>query len=220
MTEGSYLISPFTDAWSYDLRTQSDSATMGAILADGATAQVAELVTTYRIDTSGLLDLNRQVGPEYYDVVIAPLVQSAVGEALGRLPGDQLDSPHLAQIQAQVTARLATAMAPWHVALIAVQMSDVGIALPKTQQAILATGVAEQGVLTSQRHLDIDRATADTRRQEASGVAAALLAVAPTLSPLGLKDQEQRAWGRLIASPDAKVYVLSPEDYATIEVAP
>ncbi|HUJ27407.1 MAG TPA: SPFH domain-containing protein, partial [Myxococcales bacterium] len=170
-----------------------------------------------------LPQLDRQIGPDYYAIVIAPLVKAEARRVLAHYRASELlDSARVRAAQQQLFDLLEPALRTVHVALDGVVFRRVVPASPAAVRSIVDTASAEQAAaLTARADIEAAYARADQRRAEALGIAAGLNLVAPTLTPQSLEEARVRAWQRLLTSPSTSVLTRpGGESPLLLEVSP
>jgi regulator of protease activity HflC (stomatin/prohibitin superfamily) len=221
LEEGVHLIGPLADVETYDQRAQEKNEDLDALSADGAMLEAQASVLTFHPAPTELVALAREVGPEYYQVLIMPEVRSALRRVLAAYRADQLDTPAIGRVEREVTETTARRLRPHHIVFDAISLRALRIAPSSgSYRAILETGVKEQEALASLQLPDIARQEAEERRAEARGVAEAHALIEPTISAEILTDAANRAWTRLLTAASTNVEVRpSAQPYVT-EVEP
>ncbi len=220
LTEGVSFIGPWSQADVFDLRAQERNEDLRGLAADGAPVQANASVVTWHLVPGELVAFDREVGPHPYSRLIRPIVQAAVRRVVARYPAFELiDTRNLPAIQREITELAAKQIRPMHVELEAVFMRSLVVASPALAAAIVDTSRVEQRVLAMPHKIEVARGQADVLREQGRSQAATNAALAPTLTPQGVADAEQRAWTRLLVSPNTQV-IVSPEFHPLLEVSP
>jgi hypothetical protein len=76
--EGVHLIGPFAKSDVYDLRAREQTEDLAALSADGGMIEARAFVLTYHPVPAELVALDREVGPNYDEVVVRPVVRSTL----------------------------------------------------------------------------------------------------------------------------------------------
>jgi hypothetical protein len=165
--------------------------------------------------------LARETGPDYYHVLVQPILRSSLRQVLAGFRADELDPPAIGRIEKAVTADAARRLRPRHISFDSITLRTLRIA-PQTQayREVVATGVEQQDALTARELVELARREADQMRDEAQGVAASHALIAPTLSPRVLADEALRAWTRLLTSASTHVEVRASGQPYVLEVNP
>jgi regulator of protease activity HflC (stomatin/prohibitin superfamily) len=221
LEEGTHVIGPFASVEIYDLRSQERTEDLTALSADGTALEARASLLTFHPLPGQAVALAREAGPNYYEVLVRPVVRSTVRRVLARLPADRLDTPTIIGAEREITRFVTERLAGRHVALDAISLRTLGIqASSATYRSVLDTGVAEQQALVERQREQLARRRADEWREWARGVAAAHALLAPTLTPEVLADAANRAWARLLAAPTTHVEIRSGEVPHLLEVRP
>ena len=218
--EGLSFIGPWSQADVFDLRAQERNENLRGLAADGAPVEANASVVTWHLVPEELVAFDRTVGPHPYQRIIRPIVQAAVRRVVARYPAFELmDTRNLPAIQKEITEMAARDVRPMHIELDAVILRSLVVTSESLAAAIVDTSRMEQRVLTMQHDLEIARGQADVLREQGRSQAATNAALAPTLTPEAIADAEQRAWARLLVSPNTLV-IFSPEVSPWLEVEP
>ena len=203
----------------FDLTQQEDGGSFTATTADGVPVVVHDPTVSYAIVAAELVDADRELGPDRWRAIVAPIVQSTIAGVLARYRFDALTPENLRTAQAHITTLAANRLRPYHLALSSIELKGVTAQLPELARAVTATSVWEQRSDAAKLELDVARQRADSLRAQASGLAAGYDRVAPTLTPAVLADQAARAWQTLITSP-ATAVLLTNDRTPQLEVRP
>lgn len=218
--EGTSLIFPFSRVDYFDLRAQERNEDLIGLTAEGAPVIARSSLVTYRIDPDGLSALDHELGPDYYDVLIKPLLYSTVRKVFASYPWLELDSDHIIQAQKRITKILRDHLKPYPIVLEGVEMREVLIDLSGAYREVEDTEVWKENVLKSAQEIKVARAQADALRRTATGVFNSHRLIAPTLTGRLISDTERRAWGDLISSPTSTVKVIGASPPSLVEVTP
>ncbi len=144
--EGLHLLPPLAHVDDYDLRGQQQDEDLVAITADGAPVAARASLVTYHVVASELTALEREVGPDYYRIIVRPIIGSTVRRVLAGYSAAELDTPTIRAAQAEIT-RIATArLRPFHLVLDALDLRTLAVLL----SAPALRSVEEAGVLDQQ----------------------------------------------------------------------
>jgi regulator of protease activity HflC (stomatin/prohibitin superfamily) len=204
--EGVSAVPPLSQVALYDLRVQTRAENLRALAADGAPLIARASVVAFHVVPAQLVALHREVGPEYYDRVVRPVVRSEVRRVLGGLCSDQITAAAIPRIQARIQAGVAARLPRFHVVADTIDLRNLVVDYsPMAYGVILQTGVLEQRALATPQLLAIERHRAEVRREEARGVSAQFRLVAPGLTPQVLADSATHTVGDLLAAPTTSV---------------
>jgi len=219
--EGVHLIGPLADVETYDQRAQEKSEDLDALSADGEMLEAQASVLTFHPVPTELVALAREVGPDYYQILVMPEVRSVLRRVLAAYRADQLDTPAIGKAEREVTDATARRLRPYHIVFDAINLRTLSIASSSgSYRAILETGVKEQEALASRQLPAMARQEAEQRQAEARGIAEAHALVAPTISPEILTDAANRAWARLLTAASTRVEVRPNAQPYVMEVEP
>ncbi len=140
--EGSWGIGFFDRVTVYDARSQERDERLEVLASNGLRIQLDASVR-YRIVPSDAVKLDRELGVEYYDVLIGPTLRSQARRVVGRYQPEEIYSTQRELIERQVREGMEKAIQGRHVVLEAVLIRNV--TLPDSiQQAINDKLQAEQ----------------------------------------------------------------------------
>jgi regulator of protease activity HflC (stomatin/prohibitin superfamily) len=152
----------------------------------------------------------REAGPDYFEVLVRPVVRSTVRRVLAEREFAELTTDGIRSAQSEVTRIARERLRPLHIVLDDVLLKGVVLVAPRAGTEILATAAREQEVLAIPSAFDIARARADAWRTQARAIGASHALVAPTLVAAVLADERARAWSRLLAATSSDVVVTTP----------
>jgi regulator of protease activity HflC (stomatin/prohibitin superfamily) len=221
LPEGMHFVGPLASVETYDLRAQEQKEDMAALSAEGMMLEANASVLTFHPVPSELVELARQTGPRYYQVLVKPIVRSSVRRVLAAYRADALDTPAIGRAERQITEEVTQRLRPYHVAFDSISLRFLRIAPDSTDyHTIVATAVNEQKAITARQLPELARRHDEELRAEARGIAESHALVAPTLSPAVLNDSAIRAWSRLLAAPSTHVEVRPGAQPYVLEVEP
>jgi len=217
--EGAYVIPPLSQVELYDLRAQEHDEDLVGITSDGVPLEARTSLVTYSIAPGELAALDHEVGRDYYEVVVKPLVRSTVRRVLSGYRADELDPATLVAVQRQITVLAAERLRPFHILLDSIDLRTLAIVMSEeSYRTVLDVGVLEQRLLAQPQRLEVARQRGEERRARARAIAAANAHLAPTLTPEVLKDDAVRATSALLSSPSTHVVVEDGTHPMTLEV--
>ena len=222
LDEGQHFIGPFSTVQVYDLRAQERNEDLIGLTSDGAPVEAGASVVTFHLVPEELTQLDRQVGPDYYDTVVAPLVKAEARRVLAHFGSSELlDSVKVRAAQQMLFDLVEPALRPMHIELDGVVFRRVIPSSPGAYRAILDTAATEQAAQTARADIEAAYHRADQRRTTALGIANGFDLVAPTLTPQSLEEARIRAWQRLVTSPSTSVLTRpNGESPLLLEVPP
>jgi hypothetical protein len=221
LEEGAHAISPLSRVDLFDLRGQEKTEDLLALSADGAPVQARASLVTYHLVKEELAAVDREVGPDYYRVIVQPIIRSTVRLVLAAYPAAHLSSSNIAAAQQEITRLAALRLRPYHILLDALDLRTLAVVVsPRAYAQVLDRGVLEQQVLAVPQKLEVTRQRAAALKESARAVATAHALYGPTLRPDVLYDTATRAESRLLTSPWTQVVVVDPSQPYRLEVVP
>ena len=221
LAEGVHVLSPLDEVDLYDLRAQEHTEDLEALSADGVPLEAAASIVTFRPVPEEVVALARETGPDYYQVLVKPLLRASLRKVLAGLRADEIESSGIGLAEKQVADEAASRLRPHHVFVESVGLRTLRIS-PQSQayQAVIDTGVKQQEALAARELPELARRHAEAQRAEARGIAASAALIAPTLSPDVLADAALRAWSQLLTSTSTHVEVRPRAQPYILEVLP
>lgn len=219
LSEGRHLVAPWNRVDVFDLRGQEQDEDIRALTADGAPLEARASLVTYRLTPNGLAKLDGEIGPDYYRVVVRPIVRSTVRIVMARYQASQLTSANILVAQREIARDAAQRLLPFHVIVESVDLRTMVVLSERLYANVLATASVEQQDLAGPALVELARRRADRRYEEALSRANANARIAPTLTAAVLDDEASRAEARLLSSPRADVIMVSPGTLVPLEVA-
>jgi regulator of protease activity HflC (stomatin/prohibitin superfamily) len=220
LSDGEHFIGPLGVVETYDLQAQEQSEDLDALSADGMMLEAHASILTFHPLPEEVVALAREVGPDYYRVLVSPVVRSTLRRVLAALRADELDTPGIGRAEAQVTDDTARCLRPYHIVFDSITLRTLRIApLSESYQAVLETGMKEQEAISARQLPELARQHAEEFRSEARGIAESHELIAPTITPKNLTDLANQAWSKLLTAastnvevrPNAQPYVLEVE---------
>jgi regulator of protease activity HflC (stomatin/prohibitin superfamily) len=151
--------------------------------------------------------LHTTVGPNYFDVILAPVIRSEARKVGGRYTPEEIYSTKRDAVEAEIFAEVESALEGRHVELEAILVRNVE--LPATiRTAITEKLEEEQKALKMEFTLNRESKEADRKRIEAQGIADFQNIVSEKLSESLLRWKGIEATEKLAVSPNAKVVVI------------
>jgi len=151
--------------------------------------------------------LHAEIGPGYFDVILAPVLRSEARKVGGRFAPEEIYSSKREAVEHEVLAEVQRAVTGKHIELEAVLIRDVDLP-PNIKQAISEKLEEEQKALKMYFTLNRERQEAERKRIEAAGIADFQKIVATGISGELLRWKGIEATEKLSTSPNAKVVVI------------
>ena len=206
LAEGFHVVSPFSRVYNYDVREQEQHERL-EVLANNGLAIELDTSIQYQPIAAQIYDLQKEVGPDYYDVVIEPALRSGARKVVGRYSPEEIYSTKREQIEREIYAEVSRKVANQHIRVNNILIADVH--LPKiVEDAIEEKLRREQQALAMKFVLDKARQEAEQKKIQAEGIAAYQNILSKSLNPTVLRWQEIEAMQALAQSPNAKTIVL------------
>src|SRR5581483_4169971 len=199
--EGRHFLFPWEKLTLYDLRTQEKNEKLDVLAANGL---ALALYTTihYHVDPSEVSELHRQVGPDYYEVLIGPVLRSRARRVVGRYTPEEIYSSKRDLIEWEILEAVDEALQGKHLSVEIVLVRNVQ--MPATIQSAIIDKLAEEQRSLAMRYvIEHERLEADRKAIEATGIAAFQDAVASNLTEPLLRWKQIEALNRLAASKNA-----------------
>jgi regulator of protease activity HflC (stomatin/prohibitin superfamily) len=221
LRDGEHFIGPLGEVETYDLQSQEQSEDLDALSADGMMLEAHASVLTFHPVPAEVVALAREVGPEYYRVLVSPVVRSTLRRVLAGFRADALDTPGIGRAEAEVTVDTARCLRPYHIVFDSITLRTLRIApLSESYRAVLETGVKEQEAISARQLPELARQHAEERRSEARGIADSHALIAPTITPEILSDRANQAWSKLLTAPSTNVEVRPNAQPYVLEIEP
>jgi len=107
LDEGFHLIFPWDRAFIYDARLRTIVRDYDTISSNGLSMKV-QIATRYRINRNSVGALQKQIGPNYPDILLNPEIGANAREVISRYTPEQLYSESRSFIQAQILEQMVT----------------------------------------------------------------------------------------------------------------
>jgi regulator of protease activity HflC (stomatin/prohibitin superfamily) len=189
--EGVHIVAPWNRLTRYDVRTQDRKELLHILTNNGLSVNL-EASIRYRPVSEELPRLHAEIGPQYYDVILAPVLRSESRKVGGRYSPEE-------EVRAAIDGK--------HIQLETILIRDV--ALPENiKKAISEKLEEEQRALKMEFTLNREKQEAERKRIEAAGIADFQKIVATGISEELLRWKGIEATENLASSENAKVVVI------------
>jgi regulator of protease activity HflC (stomatin/prohibitin superfamily) len=169
IAEGMHGKLPWADAHFMSIRRQTQRMVMNASTSTGVTVDV-ELSLVYRLDPVLAPHVYQTVGPEYFDILVAPFINRTAKDVFVSYGPEAIYTGDRTVVNTEIEARLAAELAP--LGIIVEQAPIENIDLPQSlRDAIVAKQEAEQEALRMEYVIQAQALESDRMRIEAQGVA-------------------------------------------------
>ncbi len=204
--EGMHVIPIWNHVIPYDTRVHEMKEPLTVLSSNGLTLRVDASVR-YRPKTEELFELQTEIGPDYDQKVIGPIVRSETRKVFGRYSPEEIYSTKREEIERQIYNEVLRALQGKHVIVEAVLIRDVD--LPEAIKNAISDKLAEEQRSQKMRFtLDKERQEADRKQIEAQGIAKYQAIVRQGLTAEYLQYKGIEATERLAASQNAKVVIV------------
>jgi regulator of protease activity HflC (stomatin/prohibitin superfamily) len=204
--EGLYYVAPWNDFYVYDLRAMSHDEVLDVIAVNGLGIKLDASVR-YHLKPDELVQLQREIGPDYYQTIVEPVLRSEARRVFGRYTPEEIYSTKRDLIEREIREGLRAKIEGKHIALEAVLIRNVE--LPEAiRHAIDQKLAAEQDVLKMKYVIEVAKSVAQQHRIEAQGVADYNQIIAASLTPPMLEFDRIQELNRLAASANAKTVIM------------
>ncbi len=204
--EGLHVMPVWNSVISYDTRVHEMKETLAVLSSNGLAIRVDSSVR-YRPVIEELFELQTQIGPDYDQKVVAPVVRSEARKVFGRYQPEEIYSTKREEIERQIYDEVMRALNGKHVVVEAILIRDVE--LPEAIKTAIADKLAEEQRAQKMRFtLDRERQEAQRKQIEAEGIAKYQGIVRQGLTPEYLQYKGIEATERLAESPNAKVVIV------------
>jgi prohibitin 1 len=206
LPEGIHLINPLKSANEMSVRTQEVKESASVPSSEGLVINM-DTSLIYHLNPEKAAQVYQKLGPRYVDVVVEPMLRSAIREATASHTANALYTGEREMVAKQIIDQLTTQLGVRGILVESVLLRD--IQLPVTLKAsIEAKQQAEQEALAMSFRLQRERQEAERKRIEAGGIRDFQQIVAQGISPQLLQWKGIEATETLAKSPNAKVVVI------------
>jgi prohibitin 1 len=204
--EGMHFIPIWNSVIPYDARVHEMKETLLVLSSNGLPITVDASVR-YRPNPDELYELQTQIGPDYDQKVVAPVVRSEARKVFGRYQPEEIYSTRREEIERQIYDEVTKALTGKHVVVEAILVRDVN--LPEAIKNAIADKLAEEQRSQKMRFtLDKERQEAQRKQIEAEGILKYQNIVRQGLTPEYLQFKGIEATERLAASSNAKIVIV------------
>jgi regulator of protease activity HflC (stomatin/prohibitin superfamily) len=206
LREGMHFIPIWNSVIPYDTRVHEMKEVLAVLSSNGLAIRVDASVR-YRPRTDELFELQTQIGPDYDQKVVAPIVRSEGRKVFGRYQPEEIYSTKREEIEKQIYDEVLKALEGKHVIVEAILIRDVE--LPEAIKTAIADKLAEEQRSQKMKFtLDKERQEAQRKQIEAEGILKYQNIVRQGLTAEYLQFKGIEATERLAGSANAKVVIV------------
>ncbi len=206
LDEGLHLMPLWNDVILYDTRVHEMKEQLSVLSSNGLAIRVDASVR-YRPVVGELFELQTQIGPDYDEKIVGPVIRSEARKVFGRYQPEEIYSTRREEIERQIYEEVTRALEGKHVVVEAFLVRDVD--LPEAIKTAIADKLAEEQRAQKMRFtLDRERQEAQRKQIEAEGIAKYQGIVRQGLTPEYLQFKGIEATEKLAASENAKVVIV------------
>lgn len=197
---------PWNTMFVYRTQVQERKENLTVLSSDGASIRM-EVSILYRPDMIKLDSLQVEIGPNYYEDLVAPNIRGIARGVAGRYKPEEIYSTKRDEIANVVKTELTERMAPRWVVIQNVLIRDVVIPA-KISEAINFKLTADQEAQKMQFTIAKERLEAERKSIEAQGIADFQKIVSAGITQSYLKWKGIEATQKLAESPNSKVVMI------------
>jgi len=205
-TEGFIWHLPWNTMFVYKTQLQENKEALTVLSSDGASIGM-EVSILYRPVAEKLDSLQVTIGPNYYNVTIAPMMRTISRTVAGRYKPEAIYSTKREEMAKAMVEEIALALSDKYIQIENVLIRDVQIPA-KISEAINFKLTADQEAQRKMFEIEKEKLEADRKRVEAQGIADFQKIVATGITPSLLKWKGIEATLKLAESPNAKVVII------------
>jgi regulator of protease activity HflC (stomatin/prohibitin superfamily) len=204
--EGMHVMPIWNRVIQYDTRVHEMKEQLSVLSSNGLAIRV-DASLRFRPKVEELFELQTQIGPDYDQKVIGPVVRSEARKVFGRYQPEEIYSTKREEIERQIYDEVLRALEGKHVVVEAILIRDVE--LPEAIKTAISDKLAEEQRAQKMRFtLDRERQEAQRKQIEGEGIAKYQSIVRQGLTPEYLQYKGIEATERLATSSNAKVVIV------------
>ena len=205
-SEGLTVKLPWNQIYIYDMRLQTKSHHAETLSREGMKVDI-DVAALFRADHKGLPLLHKEIGPEYVQKVVSPIVVGIVREYVSRHDSHELYTVDSQALQTQIRANASALLADHHVLVDAIILER--LALPAAViEAVERKLAHEQAADAYAFRLIGEKAEAERLRIKAAGLQDYYSIVSKSLTPSLLTWRGIEATVELAQSPNSKIVIV------------
>lgn len=197
---------PWNSMMVYKIQLQEQLETLNVLSSDGASIRM-EVSIMYRPVPARIDSLQVTIGPNYYDVKVAPTVRGISRGVAGRYKPEEIYSTKREEMASDIRDELIDQMKDNFIEIENVLIRDVQIPA-KISEAINFKLTADQEAQKMQFTIEKEKLEAERKRIEAKGIADFQQIVSAGITPSLLKWKGIEATMKIAESPNTKIIVV------------
>jgi regulator of protease activity HflC (stomatin/prohibitin superfamily) len=204
--EGWYFVAPWNKMYTYNVRTQDRPEDLHVLANNGLSIRL-EASIRYKPSPDKLALLHKTIGPDYYNVLIAPAIRSAAREVGGRYSPEEIYSTKRTVVEKEVEKEIMSNFAERPVILERILIRNVDLP-DKLKRAINEKLEEEQRALKMKFTLDREEQERKRKEIEAEGIAKRNRIITESISDKLLRYEGIQATEKLANSNNSKIVVI------------
>ncbi|HOP07405.1 MAG TPA: prohibitin family protein [candidate division Zixibacteria bacterium] len=201
---------PWNKMFVYKVQLQEQKELLTVLSSDGATIKM-EVSVLYRPEAGKLDSLQVTVGPDYYDVSVAPMLRGISRTVAGRYKPEEIYSTKREEMAKAMVDELRAAVTDKYVTIENVLIRDVTIPA-KISEAINFKLTADQNAQRMDFEIEKEKKEAERKKIEAQGIAEFQKIVSSGITPSLLKWKGIEATLKIAESQNTKVVIVGNDD--------
>lgn len=197
---------PWNSMFIYKTQLQEAKENLTVLSSDGATIRM-EVSILYRPEAAKVDSLQVTIGPNYYQVSVAPTIRGVARGVAGRYKPEEIYSTKREQMAKEIVDGLKASLTDKFVDIENVLIRDVQIP-QKISEAINFKLTADQEAQRMQFTIEKERLEADRKRIEAAGIADFQKIVSKGITNSLLRWKGIEATLKIAESPNTKVVII------------
>lgn len=197
---------PWNSIFKYPTRLQEQLENLTVLSSDGATIGM-EVSILYRPKVDKLDSLQITVGPNYYNIAVAPNIRGIARTVAGRYKPEEIYSTKRDQVNTEILTQLQDALTTKFIEIENVVVRDVVIPA-KISEAINFKLTADQEAQKMMFTIEKEKLEAERKRIEAQGIADFQKIVSAGITASLLKWKGIEATLKIAESPNTKVVIV------------
>lgn len=197
---------PWNSMYIYKIQLHENKENLTVLSSDGASIRL-EVSIMYRPDLKYIDSLQGTIGPDYYNVALAPSIRGIARAAAGKFKPEEIYSTKREELASEIITNLRTAMADKFITVENVLVRDVQIP-QKISEAINFKLAADQEAQQMIFMIKKEELEAERKRVEAKGISDFQKIVSAGITESLLKWKGIEATIKIAESPNTKIILV------------